>query len=132
MQKIKSFNFSSILSMLKCCLMGIVVTLVGIVIFAVVLKFADINSTTISYINDVIKGVSIFVMVLCLKKANSDKLLIRSGVGGLLYAGLSFVVFSILNGGFSFNLSFLYDLIFAMIVSVIASIIINVLKRKNV
>ncbi|MBE5741282.1 MAG: TIGR04086 family membrane protein [Clostridiales bacterium] len=131
MQKLKSFKFSSILSIIKCCLLGIVVTLLGVVIFAVVLKFTDLNTTVISYINDVIKAISIFVMVLCIKKANDDKLLLRSIVGGVLYAVLSFVVFSILNGGFAFNLSLLYDLLFSVIVSAIASVIINIVKRKN-
>lgn len=132
MQKVKSFNLSGFVNILKCCLLAIVVTLVGIVLLAVVLKFVDLSSMVISYINDIIKALAIFVMILCIKKRNSDKLLVKSIVGGILYALLSFVVFSILNGSFTFNLSFLYDLLFSVIVSVIITIIINILKRKTV
>ena len=132
MQKFKSIKWSFILNILKCCLLGIVVTLIGIVIFAVVLKFVDLNSTVISYVNDIIKGVSIFIMMLCIKKLGEEKLLIKSIFAGILYAVLSFIVFSILNGGFAFNLAFIYDLLFAVIVAVLISIIFKILQTKTV
>ncbi|MBQ8615625.1 MAG: TIGR04086 family membrane protein [Clostridia bacterium] len=130
MQKTK-FNFSGLLSIIKCVLIGIIATLIGIVIFSVVLKFADLSSIIISYVNDIIKAFSIFIMVMCIKKKGEGKLLIRAVIAGTIYAILSFVVFSILNGGFVFDLSFVYDLIFAIIVSAIVSVIINILNRKN-
>ncbi len=131
MQKLKSIKLSGIMPILKACLLGIVTTLLGIVIFAVVLKFADIPSGVVSYINDVIKALSIFVMVFFIKKMSGEKLLIKALVGGLLYAVLAFVIFSILNGGFSFNMSFVYDLLFTLIVSVVVAVILNVIGKKN-
>lgn len=130
MQKIK-FNFSGFISILKCVLIGIVSTLIGIVIFSVVLKFADLSSKIISYINDIIKIFSIFIMIMCVKRSNGEKLLLKSLFAGVLYAVLTFVIFSVLNGGFMFNLSFIYDLLFAVIASAIVSVIINILNRKN-
>lgn len=131
MQKLKSLNWSGAVCVIKCCLIGIVVTLVGIVAFAVVLKFADLSTKVIGYVNDVIKALSIFVMVLLLKKCSGEKLLLKSIFGGVAYAVLSFVIFSILNGSFGLNLSVLYDLLFAVIVAVIASVIINLLNKRN-
>jgi len=132
MQKIKSLNWSGLLSIIKCCLIGIVATLIGVVIFAFVLKFADLPTTFISYINDVIKAFGIFIMVMCLKKSNTEKLLIKAVFAGLIYSLLSFIIFSVLNGNFVLNISFLYDLLFAVIVAVISAVIINVLKHKTV
>lgn len=132
MEKVKSFKFSSFLNILKCCLVAILFTLIGIVILAVVLKFVDLNSTTINYINDVIKGVAIFIMMLCIKRNNEEKLLLKAILAGAIYALLGFVIFSILNGSFMFNLGFVYDLLFSVIVAVIASIILNILKRKTI
>lgn len=129
MQKIK-FNFSGFISLLKCVLIGIVSTLIGIVIFSVVLKFADLSSTIISYINDVIKIFSIFIMIMCVKRSNGEKLLLKSLFAGVLYAILTFIIFSLLNGSFILNLSFVYDLLFAVITSAIVSVIINILNRK--
>ena len=107
--------FSNFINILKCCLLAILITLIGIVILAVVLKFADLNSVAISYINDVIKAVSIFIMMLCIKKNGEEKLLLKAIFAGSIYALLSFVIFSVLNGMFIFNLGFLYDLLFAVI-----------------
>ena len=132
MQKIKSFKLGGFLNIIKCSLIGIIVTLIGTVIFAFVLKFADLSSTIISYINDVIKLFSIFIMVVCLKKTGGDRLFIKAIFAGMIYALLCFLIFSILNGGFVLDLSFVYNLLFAVIVSAIVSVIINIINRKNV
>ena len=132
MEKIKSFKFSSFLNIIKCSLLAILITLIGIVVLAVILKFVDLNSTTIHYINDVIKAIAIFIMVLSVKRNSEDKLLIKSVVAGIIYAVLCFIIFSILNGSFMLNLGFIYDLLFSIIVAVIASIILNILKRKTI
>ncbi len=132
MQKIKSVKVGGVLLILKCCLLGIVATLLGTVLFAVLLKFVDISTWLIAYINDAIKILAIFFMVLCLKKSNAEKLLLKAVFAGALYAVLCFIIFSILNGGFAFNLSFIYDILFAVISSAIVSVILNLLSRKTV
>lgn len=132
MQKLKSLNMSGILSIIKCVLLGIITTLIGIVVFAIVLKFTDLSSGVITWINNIIKALSIFVMMSAIKKANGDKLILKSIIAGIMYALLSFIIFSIMNGSFNFGLSFVYDLLFAVIVSAIVSIILNLLSRKNI
>ena len=131
MQKLKSLTWGGFLSIIKCCMIGILVTLVGLILFAVVLKFVDLSSNIIGYINDALKAVSIFVMLFCIKKTNGDKLIIKSIFAGLLYAVLSLIIFAILNKGFAFNMTILYDFLFALIVSVIVAIIINLIHKKN-
>ncbi len=132
MQKMKSINWSGVINLIKCCLIGIVATLIGVVIFAFVLKFANLPSTFVCYINDTIKGFGIFITILCLKRIDDGRLLLKSIFAGLIYAVLCFVIFSILNGRFNLNLAFLYDLLFAVIVAVISAVIINLLKHKTV
>ena len=132
MQKFKSINWSVLISLIKCCLVGIVSTLIGVVVFAVVLKFANVPSIAISYINDIIKVVSIFIMVICIKKRDNNNLLLKSIVSGVIYAFLTFIIFSILNGGFVLNLSFVYDLLFVVITSAIAAIMLNLISKKTV
>lgn len=130
MQKVKSVNSGVGSNILKCCLLAIIITLLGIVILAFVLKFVDLSSVVINYINIAIKGLAIFIMMLCIKKRNPDRLLIKSIIAGVIYAVLCFVIFSILNGSFVFDLAFVYDLLFSVSVSLFATIIINTLKRK--
>lgn len=130
--KLKSVNFSGILTILKCVMVGIVSTLLGIVIFAIVLKFVDLSSNVVGYVNDAIKVLSLFIMAILLKRNNAEKLLLKAILGGAIYAVLSFVIFSILNGGMIFNMSAVYDLIFAIIASAIIAVIVNLLNRKSV
>lgn len=131
MQKIKLINFNRFFKLLKCSLIGIVATLIGTILFSVILKFTNLSSMFISYINDFIKAVSIFLMVIFIKKNNQEKLLINSIIGGLLYALLCFLLFSILSGTFFIDLSFLYNLLFDLIVSAIVSIIVNIVGHKT-
>ena len=132
MQKNKLLNNNKILQIIKCCLLGIIVTLLGIIVFAFVLKFVDLSAKAISYINDLIKILAIFITINCIKKTNGNKLLYKAMLAGIIYALLTFIIFSILNGGFVFNLSILYDLLFAIIVSIVVSVIINILGNKKV
>ncbi len=127
----KKLNFSGLFSIIKCCLLGIIFTLAGIVVFAIVLKFVDVPSNAVGYVNNAIKAVSIFVMVLFLKKGSQEKLLLKSAFGGIVYSLLSLIIFSILNGKVNFNLSVVYDLVFALIVAVIASIVVNLFAKKS-
>ena len=131
MEKEKSGISREIVSIVKSCLLGLVVTLIGTVVLAVVLKFADIPSKVVSNINDIIKALSIFFVVLVLKKSTDEKLLVRAIIAGAVYGLLSFVIFSILNGGFHFSLSILFDLIFAVVVAIVASIIFKLTSKKT-
>lgn len=131
MEKEKSGISREIVSIVKSCLLGLVVTLIGTVVLAVVLKFADIPSKVVSYINDIIKALSIFFVVLVLKKSTNEKLLVRAVIAGAVYGLLSFVIFSILNGGFHFSLSILFDLNFAVVVAIVASIIFKLTSKKT-
>ena len=121
MQKIKSLNWSGFLSIIKCCMIGILTTLIGLIIFAVILKFVYCHN---HHIVLAYQDTNIIYLVLFPS-------FLKSIFAGLLYAVLSLIVFAILNKGFSFNLTILYDILFALIVSVIVAIIINLLHKKN-
>lgn len=131
MEKLKSNLGSSFITIVKSSLFGLVVSLIGTVVFAVILKFADIPTEAICYVNNVITALSIFVMVLMLKKSSNEKLLLKAVIAGIVYSLLAFVVYSILNGGFNFDLSFLFDLLFAVIVAVVVSIILKLFSKKS-
>lgn len=131
MKKLKSINWSSFITILKACLLGIVCTLVGVVVFAIVLKFTDLPTKYISFINDVVKILSLFVVIMIISKKTEGKLLLKSIIAGIIYSFLSLIIFSALNGGLSINASIIYDLLFAIVSSVLITIIVNVLSRKT-
>lgn len=125
-KKDKSF----LLAMIKGSLVALCVSLVGILIFAFILKFANISDGAIRPINQIIKGISILIGVFVAMRKLDKMGLVGGLLIGLLYTILAFVVFSILDGNFDFNLTFLNDLLFGGIMGAICGIIaVNVKKR---
>ena len=111
---------------LKGCLVALSVALVGILLFALFLRFFNVSDVVIKIVNQIIKFLSVFFGVfVCLKKDYSKKLLKGAIVGGL-YTLTSYLVFSILVSTFSFGLSTLFDLLFATVSGMICAIILTV------
>ena len=117
-------------AVVKGVLVGLCVALVGILLFAFLLRFTNISDKLITPVNQVIKGVSIFMGVfLGLKKHKANGLL--SGLLiGFLFTVVAFLVFSLLDGAFVFDKTFLSDLIFGTIIGSICGIICVNLKKN--
>lgn len=115
---------------LKGVVVGLCVALVGILLFAFVLRFTSVSDKIIAPVNQVIKGVSIFLGVfLGLKNHKTNGLL--SGLSiGLLFTVIAFLVFSLLDGNFVFDKTFFSDIIFGSIIGAICGIICVNLKKN--
>ncbi|MBE7074497.1 MAG: TIGR04086 family membrane protein [Clostridiales bacterium] len=117
-------------SLIKGSLMALSISLIAICIFAFVLRFCDISADAIKPINQVIKIVSILIGAFYALKKNKEMGLITGFLIGILYTILAFIVFSILNGGFSFQASLINDLIFGGIAGGIAGIVAVNFRKK--
>lgn len=120
------------LSIVKGSLIALCISLVGILIFAFCLKFTSLPEKLITPINQVIKGISIFLGVFFGLKKRKDKGLISGLAIGLIYTLVAFLVFSLLNSSFVFDMTLLYDIIFGTIIGGICGIIcVNVKKSTR-
>lgn len=118
----KKFSSPILANILKGSLIAVSISLILILLFAVLIKLTNIPDVAISPVNQVIKIISIFFgCFLCLKKLPQKGLLTGSFVG-MLYTVLAFLIFSLLGGTFSFNLTLLSDIIFASIIGGICGI----------
>lgn len=126
-QKGKSNFF---VSLLKGSLMALSISLILICIFAFVLRFCDIKTEAIKPINQVIKILSILIGSFYGLKKTREMGLINGFSIGIAYTVLAFVVFSILNGGFTFERTIINDLIFGGIAGAIAGIISVNFRKK--
>ncbi len=105
------------------------ISLVAILLFAFLLRWTNISDSLIAPVNQVIKGVSIFLGVLFgLKKVKKNGI-INGLLIGFFYTILAFLVFSLLDGAFNFDRSFLNDLIFSLVTGAICGIICVNLKK---
>lgn len=116
--------------LLKGTLISLAVSLVGILIFAFFIKYVAVPTSAIRPVNQVIKGISLFVgTFIALKK--TDKMGLVTGLLiGLFYTVLAFVVFSILDGHFEFSKTLINDLLFGGIIGAICGIIAVNLRKK--
>lgn len=128
LKKEKSGNL--LLSIVKGVVVGLCVALVGILIFAFILRFTNISDKIIAPVNQVIKGVSIFFGVFIGLKKHKSMGLLSGFLIGLFFTIAAFLVFSILDGAFCFDRTFLNDIIFGSIIGAICGIICVNLKKN--
>ena len=116
---------------LKGSLIALTISLLGVLIFAFVLRFVPLADSVISPVNQVIKGISILIGTLIGLKKTKEMGLVSGLLIGFLYTALAFVTFSILDGGFHFSTTLLNDLLFGSIIGAICGIIAVNIRRKN-
>ena len=128
LKKEKSGNL--LLSIVKGVVVGLCVALVGILIFAFILRFTNISDKIIAPVNQVIKGVRIFFGVFIGLKKHKSMGLLSGFLIGLFFTIAAFLVFSILDGAFSFDRTLVNDIIFGSIIGAICGIICVNLKKN--
>ena len=129
-EKIKNFNLSSVFSIVKASLIGVVFSIILVLAFAFVLNFVDLSSTIVSLVSQIIKIISIFITVIILNKATNGKLIIKGLIAGAVYYFITFIVFSLLNGGIIFSGEIISDIVFSAIIGAISAVIVNLLSKK--
>lgn len=119
-----------LLSILSGTIVAISVTLVLILLFALLIRFCNISDSWIFPVNQIIKVISMFVGGVVFLKKHQSKGFFKGLILGLSYYILSYIVFSILQGGFAFSLSNIYDLILTTLMGgIIGIIVVNFLKK---
>ena len=121
---------SNIVTIVKSSLIGVVVSILLVLLFAFILKFVDLNSNVITIVDQIIRIVSIVLAVFAVSKSSSEKLLLKGLITGGVYSVIAFIVFSILNGGVNFSVAIFTDIIFSALVGVVSAILINIARKK--
>ena len=132
MQEKLKRNSTFVLDLLKSAFVGVIASILLVLLFAFVLKFIDLNDGIISFINEVIKVVSIMIAVLSLIKKSPYKILLKSVLVGVVYRVFAFILFSALRGSYSFGMSILIDIALAGLTGAIFAVILNVFKKDKV
>lgn len=123
-------NPANIVCIIKASLVGVVSSIILVLLFAFILKFVNLGTSTITIVDQIIKIISILVAVFTLTKSRCDKLLLSGLITGAVYSVITFVVFSILNGGINFGVAILTDIVFSTLIGGVSAILINLTKRK--
>ena len=120
-----SLFFSSIV---KGIATALIITLLGVLIFAGVVKIATLNSLVIKAVNQFIKILSVFLG--CSFSLKENKGLLKGGIVGVGATVLTYLIFALIGSGVSFGLSFVLDLILALVVGCVSGVIAVNVKSK--
>lgn len=117
-------------AILSGTIVAISVTLVLILLFALLIRFCNISDKWIFPINQVIKIISMFVGAIVFLKKHREKGFLKGILLGLSYYILSYIIFSILQGGFTLAINNLYDFILTTLMGgLIGIIVVNIMKK---
>ena len=116
------------LVLLRSALVGSALGVALVALFALVLQKQWLGIDSVPYVNSAIKIVSAAAAALiAARKAESRTLLWGAAAGGL-YMLISYVVFSLVSGSFSFDTALVSDLAMCMLAGAITGVVRN-LKR---
>ncbi len=114
----------------KSVLVGIVVSLILILLFAIVLKIFPMTTNAISYVNQVIKVLSILFVVLIFTRKYPSRTILKGALCGVVYSIVAFLLFSLLNGGVHFSSSTLVDILFSVLIGALCGLLLKAFRRN--
>lgn len=121
-------NKLCIAKIILASIIAVIVSLGLILIFALLIKWFNWSDNIITPVNIVIKLVSIAVGVLIATKSG-EKRMLKGTLVGLSYILVSFIVFSLLIGKFSFGVDNVWDLLLGVVGGGIIGIINNIVHK---
>lgn len=116
-------------TILKGAVYALIVSLLGILLFAFIIKLTSLSDGLIKPINQVIKVMSILLGCFFAFRKNREKTLLNGLFIGIVYTILAFLLFSALNGSFNFSKTIFVDILFGGVVGIISSVVYNIFHK---
>lgn len=124
-------NKKDFFEIFKGILFSIVLSILSVIIFAIIVKFANLSSKAVQIVNIALKIISIFFGTL-LAISSGRQGLFKGCIIGLFFVLISYLVFSLINGSFSSNPLTAFDVIFSLIAGLLSGVFtVNVRKGKD-
>lgn len=116
-------------SVLKAAALSLIFGLCGILIFALIVKFAAPKESVIKTVNQFIKVISVFLGCFFALKGKAG--IAKGGIAGALFTLILYAVFAIMSGTGLFSLEMLIDIGLTAIVGAISGVIAVNIKGKE-
>ena len=120
----KSEFFSSVL---KGVFLSLITALIGVLLFALVVKLTFLQSSVIKPVNCFIKILSVFIG--CIFSLRGKKGYLKGALVGVLGTVVIFAVFSLIGGKLSFGVPFLIDLAFGLVLGGVSGMVAVNIKK---
>ncbi len=120
-------NGGFVKNIVKGVLGAVIVALVGVLIFAFIIKVACLNGGVIKSVNQFIKILAVFLG--CAFSVRGKGGLIKGALIGMISMSVVYLLFALFGSKITFGAGFIIDIIFGLIVGAISGIItVNVKK----
>ena len=130
MDKKMNFKKSDMLDVVKSVLIAVVTCLILVLVFAMIMKFAELPEGVIMPVNIMIKCISVVTGVLFGVKV-AEHGAIKGLMSGVLFVLVTYLLFSVINSDFSLNMMSLVDGIIMIIQGTITGVIVVNIKGKR-
>ena len=120
-------SFNEGFSIVKGVACALIISLLGAIIFAVILRACALSDKVIYPITQTIKWVALSVGVLLFTRG--EKGWLKGGIVGLLFTAVSYLAFSAIGNQFSLSWLILAELVFALFIGALSGIIAVNVKR---
>lgn len=98
-----SENENNIKKIIKGSVISIIVTIIGLIIFASLLSYTSISESTIPTVTIIITAVSILIGSSLSMSTIKRNGIINGAIIGLIYIGVIYILSSVIEGTFSLN-----------------------------
>ncbi|MBQ6728006.1 MAG: TIGR04086 family membrane protein [Clostridia bacterium] len=116
-------------SVIKATALSLISSLVGILLFALIVKLVALSDGTVKTVNQFIKVIAVFIG--CFFSVKGKLGIVKGGVSGALCTVLLYAVFALMSGSGIFSVQTLADMLFTAVVGGIAGIIAVNLRGKE-
>ena len=112
----------------KGVITAVLVTLVGVLLFAFILSFVDLSGAVIKPVNQFIKLSAVFLG--CFFIIKDDSAVLKGGLIGLLSTIFCFLLFCLIAGAVASWLGFLIDVVVGTIMGVLSGVLTVLSSRR--
>ena len=111
-------------------LYALLITLVFVLLFAIIVKYAGLSENVVKPAIQVIKASSIFAGVYSALKTIQKNAWMHGGILGLIYTCLAFIILSIIDNNFSITNGFFIETLFSIIVGIASAMLLRLRKKE--
>lgn len=119
----------SVFQIVKATLAAVVAAFIFVLVFTVIIRLFDLSTACVKPVNQVFKTVSVVVGGLLFIRG--EKGLVKGAVYGVCAVLATYVLFSVLSGGFSFSWKFLLEILIGVVSGGITGILAVNLKKPQ-
>lgn len=124
-------NKKDFFEIFKGIIFSLIISILTVIVFAIIVKFANLSSKTVEIVNIALKIISIFLGTL-LAIGSGRQGLFKGGIIGLIFVLMSYLVFSLINGSFTVNPLTAFDVIFCLVAGLLSGVFaVNARKGKD-